>query len=109
MVAFICISSIAFYVDKFQPCGVVNHQNNVFSLYKCMLFPHVSDIGSVSRITRVRENIESSISQVGDKGWSLNLVIRLIANTLPTENPNVRKSYTGPVTLVIWFSDLIIF
>jgi hypothetical protein len=44
MEAFICISCIASCLDKFQPYGLVNHQSNVFSLHKFMLFPQVSDI-----------------------------------------------------------------
>ena len=98
--AFICISSIAFCADKFQPWGLINRQNNVFSLDKFKLFLPVSDRGSLLRIARVRENIENSESQVAEKGWSPNLEIRLIANTLPSENPDVRKCYTIPVILV---------
>jgi hypothetical protein len=97
MLAFICILSIAFCVDKFQPCGSVNHQNNVFSLNKFILFPQVSDIGSVLRITRVRENIENRGSQCAEKGWSPKLEFRLIADTLTSEDPDVRKCYTIPV------------
>jgi hypothetical protein len=74
-----------------------------------MLFPQVSDIGSVLRISRVRENVENSESQVADKWWPPNLEIRSIADTLPSENPDVRKCYTIPVILVGCFSNLFSF
>ena len=57
MEEFICVPCIAFCVDKFQPCGLVNHQNNVFSLTKFTLSPLVSDIGRELRMTGVCENI----------------------------------------------------
>ena len=60
---------IAFCIDNFQPCVLVNRQKNVFSLHKFGLFPQIPDIGSVLRITRVSGNIEKSGLQVADKGW----------------------------------------
>jgi hypothetical protein len=75
-----------------------NPKNNVFSLHKFMPFPQFSDIWSVLRITRLRENIENSGSQVADKGWSPSLKIRLIANTLLSENPDVINA-----AKVLWF------
>ena len=69
----------------------------------------IADIGSVFRITRVSENIENRGSQFFDKGWSLKLEVRLIANTLRSENPDVRNCCTIPVILVGCFSDLLSF
>ena len=66
MVAFICILSIAFCVDKFQPCSLVNRQNNVFSLHKFMLFPQVSDIGSVLRIQEMYCGYKKCIADIGN-------------------------------------------
>ena len=109
ILAFICIPYIAFCVYKFQHFCLVNRENNVFSLHKFILFPQVLYIGSLLRVTRIRENIENTGSQVTDKGWSPNLKIRLIVNTLPSENPDKRKSNTIPVILVDRFSCLFSF